>query len=52
MKNFVAIGDIHGRTSWKELVNENPNSIFIFTGDYLDPYEAEGIIRTNKSTNN
>lgn len=35
---YVCIGDIHGRTSWKELVEQNPNSTFIFMGDYLDPY--------------
>jgi predicted MPP superfamily phosphohydrolase len=38
---YVCIGDIHGRTVWKEIINSNPNSIFIFMGDYLDPYSED-----------
>ena len=30
------IGDIHGRTVWKELIK--PNYVNIFVGDYFDPY--------------
>jgi len=33
---YNIIGDIHGRTSWKELVQEDAINIFI--GDYFDPY--------------
>ena len=36
--NIIAIGDIHGSTDWKEIVKAQPNSIYIFLGDYLDPY--------------
>ena len=34
---FNIIGDIHGRTCWKDLVRED--SVNIFVGDYFDPYE-------------
>lgn len=40
---YTAIGDIHGRPVWKKIVEDNPESYFIFMGDYLDPYESEGI---------
>lgn len=33
---FRIIGDIHGRQSWKELVD--PFDMNIFVGDYFDPY--------------
>ena len=38
---YVCIGDIHGRTVWKEIIDNNPNSVFIFMGDYLDPYSED-----------
>lgn len=31
------IGDIHGRTNWKDLVLED--AVNVFVGDYFDPYE-------------
>ena len=37
---FNLIGDIHGRTTWQQLVRED--AINVFLGDYLDPYEDEG----------
>lgn len=37
MPTYNIIGDIHGRTNWKELVDED--CINIFVGDYFDPYE-------------
>lgn len=40
---ITVIGDTHGRTAWKEIVKKNPGSHFIFTGDYVDPYENEKI---------
>ena len=36
---YNVIGDIHGRTSWKELVIED--GINIFVGDYFSPYHRE-----------
>lgn len=37
MNHYNIIGDIHGRTCWKELVKDD--CINIFVGDYFDPYE-------------
>lgn len=36
-ETYNIIGDIHGRSSWKELVD--PSRINIFLGDYFDPYD-------------
>jgi hypothetical protein len=35
---IIVLGDIHGSTYWKEIVNGNPGCRYIFLGDYLDPY--------------
>jgi len=40
---ITAIGDIHGRETWKDIVTDNPGSHYIFLGDYLDSYKEEGI---------
>ena len=37
---FNLIGDIHGRTTWQQLVRED--AINVFLGDYFDPYADEG----------
>lgn len=37
-KPIIAIGDIHGRTCWKEIVQQHPDCMYVFLGDYLDPY--------------
>lgn len=37
MKKYNIIGDIHGRESWRRLVDED--SINVFVGDYFDPYD-------------
>ena len=34
----IIIGDVHGSTYWKEVVDENHGSRYIFMGDYIDPY--------------
>ena len=44
MKSIILIPDVHGRTFWKEaipFVEEGTPCIFL--GDYVDPYESEGI---------
>lgn len=46
----LIIPDVHGRIFWKEALNEfpkdkYPNLIIIFLGDYVDPYEFEGVTR-------
>ncbi len=40
MKPTIAIGDVHGLTYWKGIVEQNPNCRYVFLGDYADPYEA------------
>ena len=37
MKVLNIIGDIHGRSVWKDLVI--PEAINVFLGDYFDPYD-------------
>ena len=41
--NITAIGDIHGRKNWINIINKNKNNNFIFLGDYVDPYHSEFI---------
>lgn len=41
MLTYNLIGDIHGRSIWRELVRED--AINVFLGDYLDPYPIEGV---------
>jgi len=38
-KKYKIIGDIHGRSVWKELVD--PEAVNVFVGDYFDPYDRE-----------
>lgn len=36
----VVLGDIHGRTIWKDIISkENPNRV-IFLGDYVSTHEG------------
>lgn len=36
----IVLGDIHGRTCWKEIVDAHPDATrFIFIGDYVDTHE-------------
>lgn len=46
MKTLI-IPDVHGRTFWKisaeEFLKDNSESKIVFLGDYLDPYDGEGI---------
>lgn len=39
MTSTIIIGDVHGSTYWKEIVEEHPECNYVFLGDYLDPYE-------------
>ena len=43
MDKLIIIPDVHGREFWRKAVRENPDGEFLFLGDYLDPYELEGI---------
>ena len=38
---MIIIPDVHGRTFWKDSVNDSDQIVFL--GDYLDPYPGEGI---------
>ena len=38
-KNIIVIGDVHGRTSWRKIVERHTGCRFVFLGDYCDPYE-------------
>ena len=40
---YLIIPDIHGRTFWKKDLDVTKYEKIIFLGDYLDPYEFEGI---------
>lgn len=51
MNKVVIIGDIHGRTIWKNIVEKEGKATYIFLGDYFDPYEnysAEHLINNFK----
>ncbi len=37
---IIAVGDIHGRTNWEQIVKQHPEfDKFVFIGDYFDPYD-------------
>lgn len=39
MKRTLIIGDVHGRRTWKSLVQEQEYDLVVFVGDYFDPYD-------------
>lgn len=47
VEKALIIPDIHGRTFWKKdtesFLENDKNGVIVFLGDYLDPYEKEGI---------
>ena len=43
MNSIIAIGDVHGLTYWKTIVEKKTKSRIVFLGDYLDPYESFSI---------
>jgi hypothetical protein len=43
-KKYRVIGDVHGRKNWSDLVTPfNEDTLYIFVGDYTDPYYYEGV---------
>ncbi|MDZ7846436.1 MAG: metallophosphoesterase [Owenweeksia sp.] len=38
--NIIAIGDIHGRDNWQEIVEKEDPDRFVFIGDYFDSREG------------
>lgn len=55
IKHIIVFPDIHGRDFWKPVVNtyiDNEEYLFVFLGDYVDPYESiDGITETNSLHN-
>ena len=43
MKKTITIGDIHGRQSWKLIVNTNEWDEIVFVGDYFDSFDFTGL---------
>ena len=43
MTNWVIIPDVHGRKFWRDVVQGHEGDKIIFLGDYVDPYDWEGI---------
>ncbi|MBR4390182.1 MAG: metallophosphoesterase [Prevotella sp.] len=45
VKRILVVPDVHGRTFWKKPVHQYLNQVnkVVFLGDYLDPYQDEGI---------
>jgi hypothetical protein len=42
MKKVIITGDIHGRDTWKKIVEGNSDSdLFIFVGDYFDSFDID-----------
>ena len=42
-ERLIIIPDVHGRGFWRDTVENYPGEEYIFLGDYLDPYDDEGI---------
>ena len=56
MNKILIIGDVHGRIFWKEAINHFPKEQYpdlsiVFLGDYVDPYDHEGISRIDAINN-
>lgn len=52
----LIIPDVHGRTFWKDALVEFPKESFqdlsiVFLGDYIDPYDFEGITKKDAIKN-
>jgi len=40
---LVAIGDIHGRNIWQQIVEQEQPTTVVFVGDYFDSYDIPGV---------
>ena len=49
MSRIIVVPDVHGRTFWREVLNNTEDKI-VFLGDYLDPYKYEGISQSQART--
>ena len=43
MSKLIAIGDIHGRDIWKQIVETEQPDTVVFVGDYFDSFNIPGI---------
>lgn len=49
MNKYVILGDIHGRTIWKDIIEKESPDKIIFLGDYVSSHE--GILANQQITN-
>jgi hypothetical protein len=42
MNKLVAIGDVHGRNTWKQIVEQEQPDTVVFVGDYFDSFDIPG----------
>ena len=40
-ERIIIIGDIHGESTWMDIVEKHPGCKYIFLGDYCDPYRYD-----------
>ena len=40
-ERIIVIGDIHGESTWMDIVEKHPGCKYIFLGDYCDPYRYD-----------
>jgi hypothetical protein len=50
-KKILIIPDVHGRTFWKVALKSEDYEKIVFLGDYIDPYEMEGITNSDALKN-
>ena len=43
MSKLVAIGDIHGRNIWEQIVEQEQPDTVVFVGDYFDSFDIPGL---------
>ena len=43
MNKLVAIGDVHGRNTWQQIVEQEQPTTVVFVGDYFDSFDIPGI---------
>ena len=40
IREIIAIGDVHGKDLWKQVVERHKDAHIVFMGDYCDPYKG------------
>jgi len=43
MSKLVAIGDIHGRDIWRQILDKEQPDTVVFVGDYFDSFDIPGL---------